>query len=357
MATPSFQPLYAKQALNRVQSPGMPFQWSLNPFRGCTHGCSFCYARAFHTYMGLDADDTFQREIWVKVNAADVLDRQLERLARRHRWNLAALAADIGTIVIGTATDPYQPVEAQTEVTRECLKVLAAYRVPVSITTRSPLILRDLDLLTQMPVRVHISVHTLDKAVWRALEPATPAPDKRLQAVRELTQAGVQTGVFLAPIIPGLTDRRSDIRELLQAVRDSGGQFAVPSVLRLTPDVKAWFFQTLARAFPDVLPYLHRLYAAGAEADSRYVSRILQAVQAELAALGLSERPGRPLAVTPATPGQVLPPDAQPPVGAEPKRRRAAVPRAARSAAWEQLHGAVVRPTARVRGEQLPLPL
>ncbi|MCL6549101.1 MAG: radical SAM protein [Alicyclobacillus sp.] len=286
---PTFEPVQAKQVLNRVQTPAMPFAWSLNPYRGCTHGCSFCYARAFQPFLGLEADDTFQTRILVKVNAPEALDRQLEQMARRHRWNLQALARELGTVVMGTATDPYQPVEAKAGVTRECLKVLAAYRVPVSITTRSPLILRDLDLLCQMDIRaVHVSIHTLDHRVWRNLEPATPSPEKRLEAVRQLTEAGLCTGVFMAPAIPYLTDGPDDVEALLSAARLHGARFVVPSLLRLTPEVKAWFFRVVEERYPQLAPRLRRLYP-GTEARPEYAAAFLHRVRRQMEAHGLSD--------------------------------------------------------------------
>ncbi|WP_228268274.1 SPL family radical SAM protein, partial [Klebsiella pneumoniae] len=141
----------------------MPFSWSINPYRGCFHGCSFCYARATHRFLDMKADDSFQNHIFVKSNAAESLEKQLEKLAKKYGRNPDVLAQQVGLVAIGTATDPYQPVEGKAKLTRECLKVLAKYQVPTTITTRSPLVLRDLDLLRQMPiVSINVSISTLD---------------------------------------------------------------------------------------------------------------------------------------------------------------------------------------------------
>jgi DNA repair photolyase len=283
VAGPTFERVAAKQVMNRVNFPQMPFAWSLNPYRGCTHGCSFCYARETHSFMGLSPDDTFQKHIFVKGNAPEVLERQLERLARKHRYNLRAMAEEIGLLCIGTATDPYQPVEAREKLTQSCLEVLARYSVPVTITTRSPLILRDLDLLTKMDVRsVNISVNTLNRKVWRDLEPASPAPGKRLETVRELVRNGVNAGILLAPIVPFLTDSEEELEAVILAAREYQARFVSPSVLRLAPDVKTWFLHTIADRYPELMPKYRQLYRTAfpsrtyADALMRRVRRLMQ---------------------------------------------------------------------------------
>lgn len=258
---PQFQRLHAKQVMNRVTAPSMPFSWSLNPYRGCTHGCSFCYARTTHTYIGLSADDTFRNHIFVKEDAATVLEGQLSRKLRKFGGNLLRLQEDIGLLAIGTATDPYQPIEARAKITRACLEVLADYQIPTSITTRSPLILRDVDVLLRMNLHsINFSINTLDKNIWRGLEPATPAPLKRLEAVQSLFQAGLSVGVFLAPILPSLTDSFQSLEEVVSAAKQHQAQYLMPSVLRLTPEVRTWFFAALEHRFPSLLPTYRRLY-------------------------------------------------------------------------------------------------
>ncbi len=283
MTAPKFERISAKQVMNRVSVPQMPFTWSLNPYRGCTHGCSFCYARETHSFMGLAPDDKFQKHIFVKENAPAALERQLDGLARKHHFNLRAMAAAIGLLCIGTATDPYQPIEAREKLTRKCLEVLARYSVPVTITTRSPLILRDLDLLSKMDIRsVNISVNTLNRKIWRDLEPATPAPAKRLETVRELVRNGLNAGILLAPIVPFLTDSDDELEAVLEAAQVHQAAFVSPSVLRLTPDVKSWFLQSIAQRYPELLPKYQQLYRttyptrAYADALMQRVNRLMR---------------------------------------------------------------------------------
>ncbi|WP_245632804.1 SPL family radical SAM protein [Alicyclobacillus kakegawensis] len=296
---PTYQDVLTKQAMNRVNAPSMPFHWSINPYRGCSHGCSFCYARVTHTYLGMGADDTFRRNVLVKANAADALADQLERKLRRCGGDLQCLAADIGLVTIGTATDPYQPIEAKRRVTRQCLEVLAEYQVPTSITTRSPLILRDLDILQRMRLHsINISVHTLDKQVWRNLEPATPAPDKRLAAVRELAANGLPAGVFLAPIVPYLTDSTPQLRAVVEAAAAMHARFLVPSILRLTPEVKQWFMQTLRQRYPHLVARYQRLYRT-AYPPTAYVDPVLRRARALMAEFGLDSHAPRMVEAAP----------------------------------------------------------
>ncbi|MBW7460241.1 radical SAM protein, partial [Paenibacillus sepulcri] len=174
----------------------MPFEWSINPYRGCTHGCSFCYARAFQSFIGREADDEFQNRITIKQNAAEALEAQLAKKAKKFGGDLDAAADQIGLIAIGTATDPYQPIEGKAMITREILKVLAKYRILTSITTRSPLILRDLDLLSEMRISsINISINTLRADVTRKMEPATPFPAKRLETVEALMKRDIRAGI------------------------------------------------------------------------------------------------------------------------------------------------------------------
>ncbi|GJM75493.1 hypothetical protein HMSSN036_77090 [Paenibacillus macerans] len=147
MSETRYEHIQTKTTLNRVKEEAMPFEWSINPYRGCGHGCSFCYARAFQTFLGRSAEDEFQFHISVKENAAEALERQLTALARKFAYDIEAVSRHVGQVAIGTATDPYQPVEAKEQITRECLKVLAKYRIHTSVTTRSPLVMRDIDYL------------------------------------------------------------------------------------------------------------------------------------------------------------------------------------------------------------------
>ncbi|MCS7459087.1 radical SAM protein [Paenibacillus doosanensis] len=269
-----YEPLQAKTILNSVKAPSMPFDWSINPYRGCQHGCSFCYARSTHSFLGVEADDTFQRHIFIKEGAADILREQLrKRLRGKH-------PSELGQVAIGTATDPYQQIEAKSKVTRGCLEVLAEYQVPVTITTRSPLILRDMDLLLQLPLAsVNISLSTLDPLVWRQFEPSTPAPAQRLRTVRKLAEAGIPVGIFAAPILPYLTDSETDLRSLLAASAEAGAGFVMPSYLRLsTPEVKVWFFQTLRQHYPQLAAPYARLYQASSSLPPEYKTPKMQMI-------------------------------------------------------------------------------
>ena len=191
-----YQEVTCRSALNRVK--GMPFGWTLNPYRGCTHGCHYCFARRYQTHLELDAGDEFSSVILVKVNFADVLRGELAR--RKCRRELVGF---------GTATDPYQPIEGHYRLIRRSLEALVDHSTPVGLITKGPMVVRDLDLLVELSRRttctVHMSVPTVDEEAWRALEPGTAHPLQRLRAVRALADAGVEAGVIMAPIVPGLT--------------------------------------------------------------------------------------------------------------------------------------------------------
>lgn len=282
---PTCEPISAKQILNPVKSPSMPFDWSINPYRGCQHGCSFCYARSTHTFLGLDTDDTFQRHILFKQNAAAALESQLSRMLRQKRGR-----SRIGKVAIGTATDPYQPLEKNEQITRQCLEVLAAYQIPASITTRSPLILRDADLLRKIPdCSVNVSINTLDKKVWRSFEPMSPAPEQRLNTVRSLREHGVDAGVFLAPMLPWITDGAEQLEPLVGRIAHSGASFVMGSVLRLnTAAVKSWFFRSLHVHYAPLVSRYARLYAGSTSTPKSYRKQVMDRLDGLLQAYGLA---------------------------------------------------------------------
>jgi len=274
----TFQTLIAKQTLNRVREPRMPFDWSINPYRGCAHGCAFCYARATHKFLDKRADDSFQNHIFIKTNAAEALESQLSQVAKRFKGNLDAVARHFGVVAIGTATDPYQSVEGKAKVTRECLKVLSKFRIPITITTRSPLILRDLDVLNGMRIAsIQISIGTLDADVCRRMEPGASRPQKRLEIVNELSQNGLPAGIFMAPILPYLTDSAAEIERLIAAAKGHQATFVSASVLRLIPEVKAWYFKTLKQHYPDLFPAYVKLYR-NAYPHSAYVNTVMEKI-------------------------------------------------------------------------------
>ncbi|SIS52712.1 SPL family radical SAM protein [Alicyclobacillus vulcanalis] len=278
MEAPKFIPMGVKRALNRVRAGSMPFGWSLNPYRGCGHGCAFCYARGTHEYLGYGADDAFRSRIHVKEDVPRILEAELEARVARFGGDVEQMAALLGTVAVGTATDPYQSAEARFRVTRRCLEVLSRYRVRFSVTTRSPLILRDLDVLQRARLEgVHVSLHTLDAEVWRAFEPATPPPSVRLRAVERLAKAGVPVSVFIAPVLPYLTDQIDHLAKLMQQARDCGAYDVMVSSLRLAPEVKPWFFSVLKQAYPAWVPRYERMYAGRAYPPRAYAERLYAA--------------------------------------------------------------------------------
>ncbi len=295
MAQTTYESISTKQTLNRVKEERMPFDWSINPYRGCGHGCSFCYARAFQSFIGMGAEDEFQHHIFMKTNAAESLAKQLSDTAAKFGHDIEAMRRSIGQVTIGTATDPYQPIEGKAEITRECLKLLAKYRISTSITTRSPLVLRDMDILTRMEdVSVNISLNTLDADLIRKLEPASPHPASRLEAVWRLSSAGIRTGVFAAPVLPYLTDGEEGLRELLSRVKEHGASFAMISLLRLSRDVKKWYMETLKLHFPEVVPSYRELYRSGAYAEEQYIRSFKMMAARLLSEYGLGWTASRP---------------------------------------------------------------
>ena len=244
-----------RSALNRVR--GMPFEWSLNPYMGCAHRCTFCYVRAFELRADRPSDERYGRSIRVKTNVAQVLARELARAS----WKREAIA-------IGAATDPYQPAEGRYRLTRACLEVLAEAANPFSLITRGPMILRDLDVLQQAASRADVSVSfsipTLDDDVWRTTEPGTARPRQRLRALKELVDAGIRTGVGMAPLLPGLSDRPEQLAKVVKAAREAGATGVWANLLYLKPGTREHFLEALARDWPDQLEHYEQLYATKA---------------------------------------------------------------------------------------------
>jgi DNA repair photolyase len=281
-----YESLPVKSLLNAVKAPSMPFEWSINPYRGCQHGCAFCYARGTHSFLGVEADDTFQNRIFLKTNGPEALREQLGKMFR-----LSKKGKPIGHIAIGTATDPYQQAEAKAMLTRQCLEVLAEYPASVSITTRSPLILRDIDLLRRIPgITVHVSIGTLRADMWRSFEPSSPSPRKRLETVKRLREEGIATEVFIAPILPHLTDGADDLRQLIAAVADCRPHRVMASILRLnTREVKLWFFRILHERFPHLTETYAELYRGSPYAPDSYRDPVKQMIRSLLKQYGLHE--------------------------------------------------------------------
>jgi DNA repair photolyase len=244
-----------KSAVNPVR--GMPFRWSLNPYMGCVHRCTFCYVRHFEQRADRPSDDRYGRSIRVKTNVADVLRRELARPS----WECEPVA-------LGTATDPYQPAEGRFRLTRACLEALTEAHNPFSIVTRGPLVVRDLDVLQEaserVEVNVYFSVPTLDERVWRTTEPGTAPPRSRLEAVRRLSEAGIDVGVGMAPILPGLSDRPEQLEEVVKAARAAGARGIWASVVHLRPGVREHFLEALAQDWPEEVERYEALFATRA---------------------------------------------------------------------------------------------
>ncbi|MDQ8699384.1 PA0069 family radical SAM protein [Hyphomicrobium sp. LHD-15] len=232
----------ARSIITRNQSPDISFDQSINPYRGCEHGCVYCYARPSHCYLGHSAGLDFETKLYAKTNAAELLEKEL-----------ASKSYTPKVIALGTNTDPYQPIEREQRITRQILEVLERTGHPVGIVTKSSLVLRDVDILSRMAARglakVAISVTSLDRRIARAMEPRAVTPAKRIEAIRGLSEAGVPVAVMVAPIVPGLTD--SEIERILEAARGAGAEEAGYVLLRLPLEIKDIFREWLASEFPD----------------------------------------------------------------------------------------------------------
>jgi DNA repair photolyase len=240
-----------RSALNRVQ--GMGFKWSLNPYMGCVHRCTFCYVRAFEQRADRPSDDRYGRSIRVKTNVAEVLRRELSRPS----WERE-------TVAIGAATDPYQPAEGRYKLTRACLEVLAEHANPTRLITRGPMIVRDLDVLAELASRasfaVTFSLPTLDREIWQRTEPGTAPPRQRLRAIKLLVEAGIEANVGMAPILPGLSDKPDLLADVVRAAREAGATGVWANLLYLRDGTKEHFLAALERDWPELLPEYERLY-------------------------------------------------------------------------------------------------
>jgi DNA repair photolyase len=249
---PAYREEPCKSALNRVD--GMPFRWSLNPYMGCVHRCSFCYVRWFERRADRPADIRYGSSVRVKVNVAEILRCELARPSWRREL-----------VAIGAATDPYQPAEGKYRLTRRCVEVLGDARTPFSLITRGPMIVRDVDMLTRAARRaavdVSFSVATLDDDVWRRTEPGTAPPRQRLRALRRLVDAGIDAAVGIAPILPGISDGPGQLAAVVRAARDAGATNVWCNVLHLQPGTREHFLGELARHWPALLPRYEALYA------------------------------------------------------------------------------------------------
>ena len=282
----TFEEIECKTIINSTNTPGLGFRWSINPYRGCQHACVYCFARGTHEYLGYDAGRDFESRIVVKTNAADVLRQQLRKPSWKHEL-----------IVLGTACDPYQQAEMKYEITHKILEVMLDFRQPVHMLTKSPSVLRDLDLWSRLAdvtdALIALSIPTLDEAVWKKMEPGTAKPIKRFEALRELTDAGVACGIMIAPIIPGVTDDEPHLEAVISAAREHGANFIAPNVLNLKPGSKEWFMPALREAYPHLMPRYEKYYR-GAYAPKDYTQQVLAKVSELREKYGFRERTHAP---------------------------------------------------------------
>jgi DNA repair photolyase len=254
--------------ITRNQSPDISFDRSINPYRGCEHGCVYCFARPTHSYMGMSPGLDFESKLFAKPDAAKLLDKELSKEGYQPR-----------TIAIGTNTDPYQPIEKQYRIMREVLEVLEARNHPVGIVTKSALVMRDIDILSRMAekglAKVALSVTTLDRMLARTMEPRAATPTRRLEAIRQLSDAGIPASVMVAPIIPGLTD--PEIERILDSARNAGAREAGYVILRLPLEVSPIFKDWLLRHYPDRYRHVMSLVRSmrdGKDYDSEWGKRM-----------------------------------------------------------------------------------
>jgi len=235
----------------------MGFNWSLNPYTGCEHRCAFCYVRAFELRADRPSDDRYGRTVRVKMNVAEVLRGELSRRSWRKE-----------TVVIGAATDPYQPAEGRYRLTRKCLEALRDFHNPVGMITRGPMIVRDIDVLSEIAKRADLgitfSIPTLDMDIWRKTEPGTAPPQQRLRAIEKLVAAGIKASVGMAPILPGLSDTPEGIEAVVKAARAAGATGLWGSVLHLRNGTRQHFMTVLARHWPELVPRYEQAYRASA---------------------------------------------------------------------------------------------
>jgi DNA repair photolyase len=274
----------------------MPFRYTINSYRGCSHACSYCFARPTHEYLGLDIGQDFEKKIVVKINAVERLRAEL----RASKWGGDHIA-------MGTNTDPYQHAEGKYHLTRGIVGLLSEARNPFSILTKSTLILRDAALLATAAARTHVAVNfsvgCLDRAVWRMTEPGTPPPDQRLNALRRLTDAGISCGVLVAPVLPGLSDSDEQLRSVVEAAAAAGAVSISGVALHLRGSVREHYLEWLRTVRPDLHAQTKELFRGGAYQAQSERDRIGTVVRATAAACGVAGRP----TYTPVTPVQIVP--------------------------------------------------
>jgi DNA repair photolyase len=277
-----------RSALNRVQ--GMGFAWSLNPYMGCSHRCTFCYVRALEQRADRPSDDRYGTSIRVKTNIAEVLRRELARPS----WQREDVA-------IGAATDPYQPAEGRYRLTRACIEALGDAATPIRLLTRGPLIVRDVDVLAaasrRAKVRVMFSIPTIDPEIWRRTEPGTAPPRQRLRALTQLVEAGIEVSVGMAPILPGISDKPELLADVVRAAREAGATGIWANLLYLRRGTKEHFLAALERDWPELLPEYEQRYERRAYLPAAQTAPLRDHVRGLARAYGISDR--RPIKLEP----------------------------------------------------------
>src|SRR5690625_19519 len=284
----TFHEVLAKSALNHVpEAAALPFRWTINPYRGCSHACRYCFARNTHTYLDLDAGADFDQQVVEKVNISEVLARELGRAS----WGQHHVA-------LGTNTDPYQRAEGRYQLMPGIISALHRSRTPFSVLTKGTLLLRDLPLLVDaardVEVSANVSVGSVDEAVWREIEPGTPSPLRRLEACRRLNDAGIGCGVLMAPVLPGLTDSEQQLRDTVDAVAAAGATHLSVIALHLRPGAREWYLGHIRRHRPDLLALYEELYPGRqAYAPQWYRSRLAETVHRLARQRGIGTGSGR----------------------------------------------------------------
>ena len=294
-----FHEVLAKSALNKVPVQSeMPFGWTINPYRGCSHACVFCFARNTHTYLDLDAGKDFDSEIIVKVNVAEVLAKELKKPS----WQREPVA-------LGTNTDPYQRAEGRYQLMPGIIAALAQSGTPFSILTKGTLLRRDLPLLVEasehVPVELAMTVAVHDDELQRSIEPGAPTTKSRLATVRAVREHGLECGVFMMPILPFLTDSRAHLETALADIKDAGGTSVLYTALHLRPGAKEWFFEWLEREHPDLVRRYRLMYGSGASAPKDYRRWLAAKITPIIRRHGLERRAGSSVASGPSAMAEV----------------------------------------------------
>ena len=283
MSDISYREIDAKSALNRVQ--GMPFDWSLNPYVGCAHACSFCFARAYHArFRERDVGAGFDRNIEIRAN---FVERFWSEVRRRPE----------GSLAIGTATDPYQPIEGKYRLTRGCLEALVRYPMPTGIVTKGTLVVRDIDVLQELDRRtnltVYFSVPSIDEDYWRKAEPGAPPPRQRLRALSLLRQAGLDAAVLCAPLLPGISDSEESIDRAARAASEAGATAFRHRPLKIDAEIRDYYFEFLATEFPVLVPAYSALYKGSNHPTREYERELEHRVAQARSRYEFRERPPR----------------------------------------------------------------